>query len=116
MTRRTFRHIASIVLLAAYLPMVVLSSLHIHHETIDNVENCADCANHVAHPGHIDTMHHHQSDCQYCLFLSLNYDVQAAEQSMAPYPMLEVVAPMSSSPMLPIHHGVPHSHAPPFVV
>ena len=32
---RFLRHIAPFILLASYLPMVVLSSLHVHHETID---------------------------------------------------------------------------------
>lgn len=61
------RHMASIVLLAAYLPMVVLSSLHIHHETVDFHDDCTQCV------GHFEAQHHHECDCQYCQFLSLGY-------------------------------------------
>jgi len=64
------RNIASIILLASYLPTVTLSSLHVHHETIDAHDDCQQCV------GHIETAHHHDHDCPYCIFLSLNYIVQ----------------------------------------
>lgn len=66
MKYRALRHIASL-LLAVYLPMVVGSSLHVHHDTVDAHDDCLQCA------GHIDTHHRHQQDCQYCLFLGLAY-------------------------------------------
>ena len=43
--------------------MVVGSSLHVHHDTVDAYDDCLQCA------GHIGTHHRHQQDCQYCLFL-----------------------------------------------
>lgn len=38
------RHIVTIILLASYLPMVIISSLHVHHETIDIPDDCRQCA------------------------------------------------------------------------
>ena len=48
----------------------MLSSLHVHHETIDAHDDCQQCV------GHIEKAHHHDHDCPYCIFLSLNYIVQ----------------------------------------
>ena len=64
------RQIAPYVLLAVYLPMVFVSSLHKHHETIEIIDDCGHCS------GHIDEHHQHHSDCLYCHFLSLNYLVK----------------------------------------
>ena len=77
---RTLRHIVSMVLLAVYLPMVAVSSLHIHHETVDRNDGCRQCA------GHIESHHQHQSDCQFCHFLNLFYFGRPSEPSVAPLP------------------------------
>lgn len=77
MNPRTLRYIASILLLATYLPMLTLSSLHVHHDTVDAHDNCMTCA------GHFESHHHHQHDCPYCNFMSLHYVVQPMSQSDA---------------------------------
>lgn len=74
MNLRTLRHIASILLLAAYLPMVMLSSLHVHHDTVDTHDNCLQCA------GHFESHHHHQHDCPYCNLLAQYYFGQQPAQ------------------------------------
>ena len=49
---KTKRHIASWVLLAVFLPMLLLSSFHIH-ETGETVKTeCTDCVHHNCH-GHL---------------------------------------------------------------
>ncbi|MBP5546633.1 MAG: hypothetical protein J6X59_05075 [Bacteroidales bacterium] len=70
-----YRRIASWILLVAYLPLVVMSSLHVHHETVDTKDVCSHCA------GHIEDQHHHESNCQYCHFLNLSYLGQQTGQS-----------------------------------
>lgn len=77
---RTFRNIVSIVLLAAYLPMVVMSSLHVHHETVECNDECQQCV------GHIEPHHQHQSDCQCCHFLNLYYFGRQSEPSITTLP------------------------------
>lgn len=72
---RMLRHIAPFVLLVTYLPMVVMSSLHVHHETVDAHDSCKECV------GHLETQHHHQQDCLYCHLLELNYLGQKSSQS-----------------------------------
>lgn len=74
---RSLRHIASILLLATYLPMVMLSSLHVHHDTVDVHDNCLQCA------GHIDNRHHHQHDCPYCNLMNQQYVGQPLSQPHA---------------------------------
>ena len=64
------RHIAPFLLLASYLPMAVMSSLHVHHETIDAHDDCQQCV------GHIEEAHHHEHDCLFCTFQSLSYFAQ----------------------------------------
>ena len=64
------RNIASIILLASYLPMATLSSFHVHDDTIDAQDGCGQCV------GHFENPHHHHHDCPYCIFLGLNYIVQ----------------------------------------
>lgn len=54
---------------------MVLSSLHVHHETIDTHDGCLQCA------GHFETRHHHEHDCLYCHFLDLDCLGQATAQS-----------------------------------
>ncbi len=107
MKYRTLRHIASVVLLAAYLPMVLLSSLHIHHETVDISDDCTQCA------GHIESHHQHNSDCQYCHFLSLDYLGEAGGLSEATTPGKETIAIAEPSPMVLPSYGVSLMRAPP---
>lgn len=70
------RHIASWILLAVFLPMLVLSSLHVHHVEADDA-SCTACVQHQCH-GHLsqlsDSMHH----CVLCQFLTLTFVTGAA--------------------------------------
>ena len=78
MRYRALQHATSILLLAIYLPTVIMSSLHVHHDTVDTHDDCLKCV------GHFEKQHHHQQDCQYCNFLSLEYFSQASVQSTVP--------------------------------
>ena len=104
---RLLRHIASIVLLATYLPMVVLSSLHVHHETIDAHDDCQQCV------GHIEEAHHHDNDCLFCTFLGQSYLVQDEGQTAVIFPAAECIS-MPTPTMVPqLLHGVAQLRAPP---
>lgn len=86
MSSRTLRHIASILLLVTYLPTVMLSSVHVHHDTVDTHEDCLQCVGHIDHHHH-----HHQHDCPYCNFISLQYVGLPMSQSDAILPTAERV-------------------------
>ena len=69
MYQETRRHIASWLLLAVFVPMLVLSSVHIH-EIGEAIEmECTDCVHHSCH-GHIATATW-AHDCVLCQFLTL---------------------------------------------
>lgn len=103
------RRIAPWMLLAAYVPLIVLSSAHIHHDTIDHHDDCLQCA------GHLESEHHHDSDCQYCQFLSLSYYGQALGQSTDLLPATESFTLSACEPRAQHRYGVSLLRAPPVV-
>ena len=104
---RLLRYIAPFVLLASYLPMAVLSSLHVHHDTIDAHDDCLQCV------GHIEEAHHHDHDCFYCTFLGLNYLVQDKGKRVALFPATERIFTPTPTVVPQLRHGVTQLRAPP---
>ena len=78
MKRHDRAYYASWVLLAVFLPMVVLSSLHVHPEA--EGEPCHECIEHTVHNGHITAVKA-SVDCPLCAFQS---DVYQAGQECIP--------------------------------
>lgn len=107
---RLLRHIAPIVLLATYLPMAVLSSLHVHHDTIDAHDDCLQCV------GHIEEAHHHDHDCLFCTFLGQSYLVQNEGQTAVIFPAAERISLPTQAMAKQFHHGVTQLRAPPISV
>jgi hypothetical protein len=70
MKQETRRHIASWLLLAVFVPMLVLSSIHIHETGETITTECADCVHHSCH-GHIAATATWAHDCVLCQFLTL---------------------------------------------
>lgn len=101
------RRIASWVLLVAYMPLVVLSSLHVHHETVDTHDDCVQCV------GHIEKQHNHQCDCQYCHLLGQSYLGQDYGHTAALLPVTERPTPTACEPTAQLHYGVSRLRAPP---
>ena len=67
------RHISAIVLLAVFLPMLLLSSFHVHPETHLEGAACKECVHHVPHAGHFGTQTFCTCDCVLCQFLTLPF-------------------------------------------
>ncbi len=61
------------LLLAVYLSMVVLSSLHVHPESLLIPDECEQCMHHLPHAGHLSASNGVSDDCLLCQFLSLTY-------------------------------------------
>ena len=107
--KRFLRHIAPYVLLATYLPMVLLSSQHVHHDTKDTLDACGRCV------GHIESYHHHDNDCLYCHILGQTYlgenvvpsDVVLPTSDSCPTEIMDRVATTT--------YGVAQLRAPPTV-
>lgn len=68
----TKRHIASWVLLAVYLPMLLFSSLHIHEASDGGETACAECVHHQCH-GHLNQLSDGMHQCVLCQILTLTY-------------------------------------------
>lgn len=79
------RYISAWILLAVFLPMLLLSSLHIHQESETPQDTCAECVHHHCH-GHLsqlaDAMHH----CVLCQFLTLSFVAGTAGTYLFLYP------------------------------
>lgn len=88
---------------------MLFSSLHVHHDTIDADDNCLQCV------GHIETAHHHDHDCLFCTFLSLNYLVQDEGQPVALLPATECISAPTTAQVPQLRHGVALLRAPPLM-
>lgn len=69
----TRRYVASAVLLAVFLPMLLLSSFHVHPEAHLEEDECQECVHHVPHAGHFTSGTTCGFDCVLCQFLTLPF-------------------------------------------
>ena len=84
----TKRHLASWLLLAVFLPMLVFSSLHVHEGAVSQAEKeCTDCIHHRSSDGRLPSKNCHAHltqtatwahDCVLCQFLTLTMLTAAA--------------------------------------
>lgn len=68
---RTIRNWMAWLLVAAYLPMLLASVLHVHHQPVAEEKACYDCAHHIAHPAHFGEYHSAEQTCLYCHVLTM---------------------------------------------
>lgn len=67
------RNWAARLLLAVFLPMLLLSVTHRHESSPAGNASCEDCVQHVPHAGHLMPHINHVSDCVLCQFLQIGY-------------------------------------------
>ncbi|MDD6517481.1 MAG: hypothetical protein PUF63_06120 [Prevotella sp.] len=68
------RRLAAQLLLAVFLPMLLLASLHHHDLSVRAQETtCYACQHHVHHNGHLVANPQHTCSCVLCHFLTLPY-------------------------------------------
>ena len=65
--------ISSWILLSVFLPMVLLSSLHVHYEQNAVDTTCEQCECHVQHTGHLTVEKASVDDCVLCRFLGQDF-------------------------------------------
>ena len=73
---RRKRNMASWLLLAVFVPMLLLSSLHIHNYEQSADEQCTECVHHQC-GGHIGQQTLSLDDCLLCQFLTLSVTIAA---------------------------------------
>lgn len=71
MMNKTVRNTIAWLLLAAYLPMLLASVVHVHHDSFADEAACYDCAHHLAHPTHFGKYHSSEQPCLFCHLLSM---------------------------------------------
>ena len=73
MKMTTRQHISALVLLAVFLPMLLLSSFHVHPESHVEGDYCKECVHHLPHAGHMGSLSVCSFDCVLCQFLTLPF-------------------------------------------
>ncbi|MBO4663526.1 MAG: hypothetical protein J5663_03825 [Bacteroidaceae bacterium] len=73
----TKRHISAWMLLAVFVPMLLISSLHIHEESETAEEACAECVHHHCY-GHLSQLTTTMHQCILCQFLTLSFVASSA--------------------------------------
>ena len=67
------RHIASWLLLAVFVPMLLMSTFHVHESGMGTAQTeCSDCVHNSCH-GHLTQMASWTHECVLCQFLTLSF-------------------------------------------
>ena len=69
---------AARVLLAVYLPLLLLTMLHVHRPAAYVEDVCAQCVHHEPHAGHISSHTPSLHECVVCQLTTLQYIAPAA--------------------------------------
>jgi len=67
------RRFSAWLLLAVFVPMMVVSALHVHGDASAWDAECEQCAQHIRHDGHVSEQSASVDDCVLCQFLSLQF-------------------------------------------
>ena len=113
MNVRTKRHIASWVLLVVFLPMLILSSVHVH-ETPESIgSECSGCVQHHCH-GHIGELTTSMHACVLCQFLTMSFVAAAVFTVVLFHKANEIHFAQRRSDILLEACGINKLRAPPF--
>lgn len=61
------------ILLFVFVPMLLMSSLHVHESSSSRSVVCVECLHHIHHSGHFSVEHSGIDNCVLCQFQSLPY-------------------------------------------
>ena len=103
------------MLLAVFVPMLLLTSLHTHHEARTTGDDCYQCAHHQPHSGHLSAVQSVVHDCLLCQLASVPYI--SATVLLLVLPVRAVVRTLSrdDADFSRCVYGTKQSRAPPFV-
>jgi len=111
---RIKRHIASWMLLAVFVPMLLVSSIHVHELTNFDSGSCNECVQHHCH-GHLVELTASMHQCLLCQFLTLTF-VAAAVFAVASFnKTFKFLIAQSHSDLRHDVCGIPLLRAPPSV-
>ncbi|WP_262288390.1 hypothetical protein [Hallella absiana] len=110
------RQTAAWILMAVFIPMLFLASLHRHIPVEQSQAGvCYACLHHIHHDAHLTTMAHHAGDCVLCHFLSLPFLATAALAIATPYYIILTATTATVSRLSSYRHGVPTLRGPPTI-
>lgn len=109
------RVLFSRLMLAVFLPMLLLSALHIHSGLYAEGDSCTECVKHIPHAGHLSINANHHDDCVLCQFMSLSFE-EAVAVALTPAPARhDVVFTLSHQQLLTAVGRISVPRAPPVV-
>ena len=108
------RYIASWVLVAVFLPMLILSSVHVHKPNSIIVEECNECVHHHCH-GHLGVPTTTIHACVLCQFLTLSFITTGFLTVVYYKKVNKTLFVQLQSEIHPEACGIPQLRAPPFV-
>jgi len=111
MKRMDKSYTAAWVLLSVFIPMVLLSSLHVHPERLSDIE-CIECIEHMMHNGHIVT-DQASVDCPLCAFQSCAYQGEATVEVACHLHATRVEMPHGTPAIVAGATGLKTTRAPP---
>ena len=79
---RQRRRISSWVILAVFVPMLLLTSFHRHHPMAEGQEECMECAHHVHHSSHVSAGGTTIDACLLCQLSSTPYTVSVTTETI----------------------------------
>ena len=108
------RHIASWMLLAVFVPMLILSSVHIHPTATLIDDDCSECTHHQCH-GHLGVLTTTMHDCVLCQFLTLTFVAAAVFAVVLFNKVCRIHIALRQQIILHDVWGITSLRAPPFV-
>ena len=112
MNVKTKRHIASWALLAVFVPMLLLSSLHVHHQAEASEQACAECVHHQC-SGHLTQLVTTIHQCVLCQFITLPFIALTAATLIIYNKVYSVRIDARRHHVLMVHPGIVGLRAPP---
>ena len=110
----TKRHIASWLLLAVYVPMLLIASLHVHGADESGEPTCAECVQHHCN-GHLSQVTTGMHPCLLCQLMTLTYVSPDGETAVWRQPQSKVFYAWNCEIPCRLAHDVVSLRAPPVV-
>lgn len=109
------RHISAWLLLAVFLPMLILSSTHIHNRGNAAEEECKQCVHHKVHSSHLSQAQAKICDCLLCQIQHLTFLSATPLAATIPCPLLYALPDDQGQQAVTGVLLINASRAPPFV-
>ena len=102
------------LLLCVFLPVLIMSSVHIHQPSANSSVECYACLHHIHHDGHLTSASYSIDNCLLCHFLSLPYVAAAMVAVLFAVTSFGRVRMLSVNDIVAVSHYAKRLRAPPF--